>query len=167
MVPMSMDSGRDESNTTRLEARRAYAPIAAWAETSSCVTLNRVARYDSIADVFPATPVTFRYSSTPARFTRPWSEVNSNRRERFALGLTVTAWRIGPIVNCGNGLTPGGRRGCPAEPIDSVGQRRFEARTTTNKAARTPTAIPEERSPKPSRLRGTRIHPGVNGRRHK
>src|SRR5437867_11602306 len=142
---MSMDSGRDGSNTTRLEARRAYASMAVWLEMSSCVTLNRVARYDSIADVFPATPVTFRYSSTPARFTRPWSEVNRSRRERFALGSTVTAWRMGLIVNCGNGLTSGGRRGCPAEPVGAAGQRRFAAGTPTTEAASTPTAIPEDR----------------------
>src|SRR5437879_128502 len=150
---MSMDSGRDGSNTTRLDARRAYASIAAWAETSSCVTLNRVARYDSIADVFPATPVTFRYSSTPARFTRPWSEVNRSRRKRVALGSRVTAVRIGRLVQWGNATREGGRRGCPAEPIGSVGQSRFAARTTTNKAASAPTAVPEDRNPEPSGLR--------------
>src|SRR5437899_12435780 len=122
---MSMDSGRDGSNTTRLEARRAYASIAVWLEMSSCVTLNRVARYDSIADVFPATPVTFRYSSTPARFTRPWSEVNRSRRERFAWGSTPTAWRVSPIVKCGNGLAPGGGAGWPAEATGSVGESAF------------------------------------------
>src|SRR2546428_12154089 len=150
MVTMSMDSGRDGTNTIRLEARRAYASMAVWVEMSSCVTLNRVARYDSIAVVFPATPVTFRYSSTPARFTRPWSEVKRSRKERVALGSTVTAWRVGPIVNCGNGLTPGGRRGFPAEPGVAAGQRGFAPGTATDNKQRTRAAHHGDGRPEPS-----------------